>query len=123
MVTVATNTDLQGYVHTHVPIWSQRHPMIPKRYVMPWKQDMENRKLLFKIADHTQLHKGPEEESLYLENKERLCHVEDRESVMKKRSKHHISVMDIPFHSHFSRHRSSLVSWKCRLERPTSQLP
>nr|XP_033815079.1 testis-expressed protein 43 [Geotrypetes seraphini] len=119
MVTVGTNTDLQGYVHTHVPIWSQRHPIVPKRYVMAWKQDMENRKLLLKTAAHVQLHTGPEEESLFLENKERLCHGEDRESILKKRTKHQFSLMNIPLHSHFSRHISALINWKCRLKRPT----
>uniref|UniRef100_A0A669ERJ3 Uncharacterized protein n=1 Tax=Oreochromis niloticus TaxID=8128 RepID=A0A669ERJ3_ORENI len=34
----------------HIPTFSARHPMIPKLYVMPWKQDMKNRRLLMKAG-------------------------------------------------------------------------
>ncbi|XP_029475267.1 testis-expressed protein 43 [Rhinatrema bivittatum] len=121
MVSVATNTDLKGLVHSHVPAWSPRHPMIPKRYVMAWKQDMENRKMLLKIVERVKLHKGPEEDSLFLENRERLCHGEERESIKKKSKKQEVSLIDVPLYSHLSRHRSSVKSWTCRLEGRDSQ--
>lgn len=34
---------------THIPSFSARHPMIPKLYVMPWKQDMKHQRLLKKV--------------------------------------------------------------------------
>lgn len=41
---------------SHIPTFSARHPMIPKLYVMPWKQDMKNQRLL-KKAGTTEGHK------------------------------------------------------------------
>lgn len=35
--------------NSHVPTFSKKHPMIPKLYVMPWKQDMKNQKHLMKV--------------------------------------------------------------------------
>ncbi|KAJ8285251.1 hypothetical protein GJAV_G00024660 [Gymnothorax javanicus] len=52
--------------------------MIPKLYVMPWKQDMENRRLLLKNAGLAQISSRPHEESLFLGSKERLCHGQSR---------------------------------------------
>ncbi|XP_026177918.1 uncharacterized protein LOC113139132 isoform X4 [Mastacembelus armatus] len=34
---------------SHIPSFSVRHPMIPRLYVMPWKQDMKNQRLLMKL--------------------------------------------------------------------------
>lgn len=84
---------------SHIPTFSTHHSMIPKLYVMPWRQDMKNQRLLLKVTQKEskiQLQKGiksdslcacvlqnatlaavpvvPLEESLYFCNRERLCH-------------------------------------------------
>ncbi|XP_047448968.1 testis-expressed protein 43-like [Mugil cephalus] len=50
------------------------HPMIPKLYVMPWKQDMKNQRLLMKNAALAGIPVLPLEESLCFCGRERLCH-------------------------------------------------
>ncbi|KAJ8380961.1 hypothetical protein SKAU_G00017390 [Synaphobranchus kaupii] len=52
--------------------------MIPKLYVMPWKEDMKNQRLLLKNGSLAQIPCGLHEESLFLERRERLCHGQDR---------------------------------------------
>uniref|UniRef100_A0A7N6BKV7 Testis expressed 43 n=1 Tax=Anabas testudineus TaxID=64144 RepID=A0A7N6BKV7_ANATE len=61
---------------SHIPTFSARHPMIPKLYVMPWKQDMKNQRLLKKAG----IPVVPQEESLCLCGRERLCHSQDSTS-------------------------------------------
>uniref|UniRef100_A0A672ZPW2 Uncharacterized protein n=1 Tax=Sphaeramia orbicularis TaxID=375764 RepID=A0A672ZPW2_9TELE len=61
----------------HVPTFSARHPMIPRLYVMPWRQDMKNQRLLLKVA-LAQIPVLPHEESLCLCGRERLCHIQDQ---------------------------------------------
>ncbi|XP_053556462.1 testis-expressed protein 43 [Bombina bombina] len=104
---VATITDIKGLANSHVPEFSKRHPLIPKRYVMPWKQDMVNRKLITKYADLVGIYKGPHEESLFLENKERICH-EEEFKVIKEKIKD-LSLMentDFPMHSPLYKYKS-----------------
>ncbi|KAG8598030.1 hypothetical protein GDO81_002473 [Engystomops pustulosus] len=116
MVSIGTITDMKGLAHSHVPEFSERHPIIPKRYVMPWKQDMENRKLLTRHADLAGLYRGPQEESLFWQNKERLCHGEEHHNIMKKikmPSQHHLT--DFPLHSHLSRYQSYKINQKTRM--------
>ncbi|XP_028269838.1 testis-expressed protein 43-like [Parambassis ranga] len=62
---------------SHIPTFSTRHPMIPKLYVMPWRQDMKNRKLLMKNAALAGIPVVPLEETLCLGGRERLCHSQD----------------------------------------------
>uniref|UniRef100_A0A8C4H3U7 Testis-expressed protein 43 n=1 Tax=Dicentrarchus labrax TaxID=13489 RepID=A0A8C4H3U7_DICLA len=58
-------------------LFSARHPMIPKLYVMPWKQDMKNQRLLMKNAALAGIPVVPLEESLCFCGRERLCHNQD----------------------------------------------
>ncbi|KAI4820992.1 hypothetical protein KUCAC02_028945 [Chaenocephalus aceratus] len=80
---------------SHAPTFSAQHPMIPKLYVMPWKQDMKNQRLLMK-------------ESLWFCGRERLCHSQESPSssfallTQSGQTAHHSS--------HFSRYNSSVVT-------------
>lgn len=47
------------FVHCHLPKLSHKHGMIPVHYVMPWKEDMKNRKFTLKVV-------GPEKYFLLL---------------------------------------------------------
>ncbi|XP_069481702.1 sperm-associated microtubule inner protein 10 [Ambystoma mexicanum] len=114
-VSVATNTIWKGLVHAHFPLMTKSHPMIPKRYVMPWKQDMMNRRLIAKNADLAKLHKGPQEESLFLENRERLCHGEDRERIEEKlRKLPPLQTIDFTMDSPLYRYKSSVLNYHKR---------
>ncbi|XP_073511003.1 sperm-associated microtubule inner protein 10 isoform X2 [Phyllobates terribilis] len=107
MVSVSTITNIKG-----------RHPIIPKRYVMSWKQDMVNRKLITRHADLAGLYRGPQEESLFLQNKERLCHGEEHHIIMEKieiPSQHQRT--DFPLHSPLSRYQSYMINQKTRMLR------
>uniref|UniRef100_A0A3B4UJ80 Uncharacterized protein n=1 Tax=Seriola dumerili TaxID=41447 RepID=A0A3B4UJ80_SERDU len=69
---------------SHIPTFSARHPMIPRLYVMSWKQDMKNQRLLMKV-DTREGNKRTTclcEYILYLNVdlnhwKSRLCHSQD----------------------------------------------
>ncbi|KAM6965314.1 sperm-associated microtubule inner protein 10-like [Aplochiton taeniatus] len=67
-----------GMRMSHSPAFSSRHPMIPTLYVMAWKQDMKNQRLLLKNAVLAGIPAGPQEESLCVERRERLCHGQNR---------------------------------------------
>ncbi|KAM5193293.1 sperm-associated microtubule inner protein 10 [Mantella aurantiaca] len=119
MNSVATITNIKGLVHSHISEFTRRHPIIPKRYVMPWKQDMVNRKLILRHAGQSGVFQGPQEESLFLENKERLCHGEDRHFIMKKinipsQTQH----TDLPMHSSLSRYQSYMINQRSRVLEP-----
>uniref|UniRef100_A0A3Q4MU62 Testis expressed 43 n=1 Tax=Neolamprologus brichardi TaxID=32507 RepID=A0A3Q4MU62_NEOBR len=89
----------------HVPTFSARHPMIPKLYVMPWKQDMKNRRLLMKAA-LVGIPVVPLEESLCFCGRERLCHSQDSAyRTTSSSSSPPFSQTGLPAHcsSHFSR--------------------
>uniref|UniRef100_A0A3B3ZG63 Testis expressed 43 n=1 Tax=Periophthalmus magnuspinnatus TaxID=409849 RepID=A0A3B3ZG63_9GOBI len=60
----------------HAPRFSVSHPMIPRFYVLPWKQDMKNQRLLLQNAALAQIPLRPLEESLCLCSRERLCHAQ-----------------------------------------------
>ncbi|OCT98501.1 testis-expressed protein 43 [Xenopus laevis] len=101
--------------HTHVPELSRRHPLIPKHYVMPWKHDMVNRKLILKHAGLAEVYKGPHEDTLFLENKERLCHGEERNIItqkMKLPSQKQITTLTL--HSPLSKYQGYLIKQKSR---------
>ncbi|XP_018430912.1 PREDICTED: testis-expressed sequence 43 protein [Nanorana parkeri] len=115
MYSVATITDINRLVHSHIPEFTRRHPIIPKRYVMPWKQDMVNRKLILRHADQSGVFRGPQEESLFLENKERLCHGEVCHIPMEKMKipseKQHTN---LPLHSPLSRYQTYVINQRSR---------
>ncbi|XP_019962026.1 sperm-associated microtubule inner protein 10 [Paralichthys olivaceus] len=110
---------------SHVQTFSARHPMIPKLYVMPWKQDMKNQRLLMKNAALAEIPVVPLEESLCLRGRERLCHSQDvnrhfasSSSSSSSSSSAPLSHSGLPAHhsSHFSRYNSSVVTTR-RLHR------
>uniref|UniRef100_UPI0009B43126 testis-expressed protein 43 n=1 Tax=Monopterus albus TaxID=43700 RepID=UPI0009B43126 len=92
----------------HIPAFSARHPMIPRLYVMPWKQDMKNQRLLMKNAALAGIPVVPLEESLCFCNRKRLCHSQASPSP----SSPPVSQMGLTAHrsSHFSRYNSSVVT-------------
>ncbi|XP_068944149.1 sperm-associated microtubule inner protein 10 [Petaurus breviceps papuanus] len=94
---------------THLPRFSLKQGLIPRHYVMNWKQDMKFRRVHLKQAQLSGIHSGPLEESLFLDRSERLCHGEDREVVSKKISPH-IKIADMPLHSPLSKYQSTVIS-------------
>ncbi|XP_019131668.1 uncharacterized protein LOC109142418 isoform X2 [Larimichthys crocea] len=97
----------------------RRHPMIPKLYVMPWKQDMKNQRLLMKNAALAGIPVVPLEESLCFCGRERLCHSENSthhstssSSSPSPSSSALLSQTGLIAHhsSHFSRYNSSVVT-------------
>ncbi|KAA8592416.1 testis-expressed protein 43 [Etheostoma spectabile] len=96
---------------SHIPTFSARHPMIPKLYVMPWKQDMKNQRILMKNAALAEIPVVPLEESLWFCGRERLCHSQDSRSSSSS-SSGPLSQTGLTAHhsSHFSRYNSSLVT-------------
>uniref|UniRef100_A0A4W3IFC6 Testis expressed 43 n=1 Tax=Callorhinchus milii TaxID=7868 RepID=A0A4W3IFC6_CALMI len=95
----------------HMPIFSDMHPCIPRLYVMPWKHDMKNRKLILK---HQALAKIPHdftEESLFWSKRERLCHGQDRKCLEDQMN--HLTpgtILQLPLSSHMSKHRSLVLT-------------
>ncbi|XP_071963182.1 sperm-associated microtubule inner protein 10-like [Antedon mediterranea] len=72
--------------NSRVPKFSKLHPIIPRRYVPEWKNDMKNRELIVKNCEASQLvSKGPHVKSLYLDKRERMNEVEPRERVEAKK--------------------------------------
>nr|XP_028605362.1 testis-expressed protein 43 [Podarcis muralis] len=114
LVSKAVNTDLKGLIHCHLPSFSYRHGMIPKLYVMPWKQDMKYRDMALKHAKLVELYSGPLEDSLFLEKRERHCHGEDRKQLLQK-VPCQLTVEDIPIYSHLSRYHKSMVAYGFRI--------
>ncbi|KAL3062365.1 hypothetical protein OYC64_002218 [Pagothenia borchgrevinki] len=86
--------------------------MIPKLYVMPWKQDMKNQRLLMKNAALTKIPVVPLEESLCLCGRERLCHSQESPSSSSSSSSALLTQSGQTAHhsSHFSRYNSSVVT-------------
>ncbi|XP_044052218.1 testis-expressed protein 43-like [Siniperca chuatsi] len=100
---------------SHIPTFSARHPMIPRLYVMPWKQDMKNQRLLVKNAALAGIPVVPLEESLCFCGRERLCHGQDSTSSSSSSSSSSpapLSQTGLTAHhsSHFSRYNSSVVT-------------
>ncbi|KAK2838138.1 hypothetical protein Q5P01_015350 [Channa striata] len=98
---------------SHIPTFSARHPMIPRLYVMPWKQDMQNQRLLNKNAALAGIPVVPLEESLCFGGRERLCHSQD--STHCSSSPSHSGPLGqtglmVPNSSHFSRYNSSVLT-------------
>ncbi|XP_043837360.1 testis-expressed protein 43 [Dromiciops gliroides] len=93
----------------HLPKFSVKQGLIPRHYVMNWKQDMKFRRVHLKHAQLSGIHAGPLEESLFLDRSERLCHGEDRDKVLKKISPH-LKIADMPLHSPLSRYQSTVIS-------------
>uniref|UniRef100_A0A2K6MKN0 Sperm microtubule inner protein 10 n=1 Tax=Rhinopithecus bieti TaxID=61621 RepID=A0A2K6MKN0_RHIBE len=91
------------YEEIHLPRFSLKQGMIPRRYVMPWKENMIFRNVNLKRAEVCGIHTGPLEDSLFLNHSERLCHGEDRKVVLNK-------IADMPLHSPLSRYQSTVIS-------------
>ncbi|XP_033106381.1 testis-expressed protein 43-like [Anneissia japonica] len=94
-----------------VPKFSKLHPVIPKRYVPEWKTDMRNRELIVKNCEMSGIiSKGPHDESLYLDKRERMNKVEPRERVeVKKPSYDRYTALRPEFHTGQSKYQSSLM--------------
>uniref|UniRef100_A0A8C0J8S1 Sperm microtubule inner protein 10 n=1 Tax=Chelonoidis abingdonii TaxID=106734 RepID=A0A8C0J8S1_CHEAB len=103
-------------VHCHLPKLSRKHGMIPMHYVMPWKEDMKNRKFTLKHAEVVGIYTGATEDNLFLEHRERLCHGEERKHVQEKIPQE-IMIVDIPIYSHLSRYQKSVIAhaWRMKL--------
>ncbi|XP_034027052.1 testis-expressed protein 43-like isoform X2 [Thalassophryne amazonica] len=89
--------------------------MIPKLYIMPWKQDMKNQKLLKKNAALAGIPVVPLEESLYYGGCERLCHNKGSTSSSPSSTNSTcLCQMGLTAHrsSHLSRYNSSVVTTK-----------
>ncbi|XP_076994785.1 sperm-associated microtubule inner protein 10 [Tamandua tetradactyla] len=93
----------------HLPQFSLKQGMIPRRYVMPWKENMKFRNLNLKHAEACGIHAGPSEDSLFLNHSERLCHGEDRKTVLRK-GPPEIKIADMPLYSPLSRYQSTVIS-------------
>ncbi|XP_007527849.1 sperm-associated microtubule inner protein 10 [Erinaceus europaeus] len=93
----------------HLPRFSLKHGMIPRRYVMPWKENMQFRSMNLKNAEKSGIYAGALEDSLFLDHSERLCHGEDRKTVLKKDSPE-MKIADIPLHSPLSRYQSTVIA-------------
>ncbi|XP_059192320.1 testis-expressed protein 43-like [Centropristis striata] len=97
----------------HVPTFSARHPMIPRLYVMPWRQDMKNQRLLMKNAALAEIPVVPLEESLCFCARERLCHNQNsshRSSITSSSAPLAQTGLTAHNSSHFSRYNSSVVT-------------
>ncbi|XP_002710219.1 sperm-associated microtubule inner protein 10 [Oryctolagus cuniculus] len=103
------NRPLNRYEEIHLPRFSVKQGLIPRRYVMPWKQNMKFRNLNLKQADACGIYAGPLEDSLFLTHSERLCHGEERRVVLKK-GPPEIRIADLPLHSPLSRYQSTVIS-------------
>lgn len=103
-----------GGTYVSVPRFSKFHPVVPMQYVPEWKQDMKNRNLIMKNCEMSGIiPKGPHDESLFLEKRERMNEVEPRARVDVK--KPHISRYDMlypQFHSPQSKYQSTLMFQK-----------
>ncbi|XP_071340099.1 sperm-associated microtubule inner protein 10-like [Trachinotus anak] len=101
---------------SHIPVFSARHPMIPRLYVLPWKQDMKNQRLLMKNAALAGIPVVPLEESLCVCGQERLCHSQEANhsstSPSPSTPSTPLSQTGLAAHhsSHFSRYNSSVVT-------------
>ncbi|XP_010844620.1 PREDICTED: testis-expressed sequence 43 protein [Bison bison bison] len=104
------NSDkLANKCEIHLPRFSLKQGMIPRHYVLPWKQNMKFRNVNLKHAEACGIHAGPLEDSLFLDHSERLCHGEDRKVVLKK-GPPEIKIADVPLHSPLSRYQSTVIS-------------
>ncbi|XP_047448742.1 testis-expressed protein 43-like isoform X1 [Mugil cephalus] len=72
MADAAGSSEPHERSRSHIPTFSGGHPMIPKLYVMPWKQDMKNQRLLMKNAALAGIPVLPLEESLCFCGRERF---------------------------------------------------
>ncbi|XP_006145589.1 testis-expressed protein 43 [Tupaia chinensis] len=104
-----SNKPVTRYEAIHLPRFSLKQGMIPRRYVMPWKENMKFRKVNLKHADVCGIHAGPLEDSLFLDHSERLCHGEDRKVVLRK-GPPEIKIADMPLHSPLSKYQSTVIS-------------
>ncbi|XP_066469435.1 sperm-associated microtubule inner protein 10 [Tiliqua scincoides] len=114
---VRIQTDLKGLTNCHLPRFSHKHGMVPKHYVMPWKQDMKYRTMAIKHAELVGIYSGATEDTLFWENSERHCHGEDRNKIQQKAPPQmQMLNADIPIYSHLSRYHKSMVAYGVRIK-------
>uniref|UniRef100_A0A8C8GUZ2 Uncharacterized protein n=1 Tax=Oncorhynchus tshawytscha TaxID=74940 RepID=A0A8C8GUZ2_ONCTS len=93
--------------------FSSKHPMIPKLYVMQWKQDMKNQRLSLELRPslrEASFPHGPQEESLCFKGCVHLCHGQDRGGVLEPSAFSATQTgLEAQNASHFSRYNSSVV--------------
>ncbi|XP_038625455.1 testis-expressed protein 43 [Tachyglossus aculeatus] len=98
----------------HQPRFAVRQAgLLPHRYVMPWKYDMVNRSVVKKHAQMAGIYAGPLEDPLFLGQCERLCHGENRRTVLQKIPEER-KIADIPLYSPLAKYQSTIISHGCR---------
>ncbi|XP_001178789.2 testis-expressed protein 43-like [Strongylocentrotus purpuratus] len=100
-----------GTSYQSIPRFSKLHPVIPRRYVPEWKNDMKNRELLVKNCEMSGIiPKGPHDESLFLDKRERMNEVEPRVRVEAKHPNfERYDGLRPEFHTAQSKYQSSLM--------------
>uniref|UniRef100_A0A6I8N4U7 Testis expressed 43 n=2 Tax=Ornithorhynchus anatinus TaxID=9258 RepID=A0A6I8N4U7_ORNAN len=98
----------------HLPRFSPRQTgLLPHRYVMPWKYDMVHRHVVLKQAELAGIYAGPLEDPLFWGQSERLCHGEDRKTLLQKIPED-MEIKDISVKSPLSKYQSTMVSYGYR---------
>ncbi|XP_038078849.1 uncharacterized protein LOC119746125 [Patiria miniata] len=97
--------------HVRIPEFSKLHPVIPRRYVPEWTNDMRNRELIMKNCEVSGIiPKGPHDESLFLDKRERMNEVEPRIRCESKRPVlDRYTALRPEFHTSQSKYQSSLM--------------
>merc|ERR1711976_81372 len=94
-----------------IPHMSRLHPVIPRKDVPDWKNDMPNRKLIIENAESGGIPHFEHDDCLYLEKREQMVYnVEDRTRVESKYQLPSRRDMLRPeFHHPTSKYQSSLM--------------
>ncbi|CAF0848774.1 unnamed protein product [Rotaria sp. Silwood1] len=92
--------------------YSAPHPLIPLRYIEPWRRDIVNRELIINNAHQANIPHYEHDDALYFNKREQMHYnVEPRDRVDKKYSLPSRSDQLQPrFYEIYDRHRSSLLS-------------
>ncbi|CAF0902134.1 unnamed protein product [Rotaria sordida] len=92
--------------------YSAPHPLIPLRYIEPWRRDIANRELIINNAHQENIPHYEHDDALYFNKREQMCYnVEPRERVDQKYNLPSRSDQLQPrFYEIYDRHRSSLLS-------------
>ncbi|XP_033634301.1 uncharacterized protein LOC117295696 [Asterias rubens] len=105
------NRAQQNRKNMSIPEFSKLHPVIPRRYVPEWTNDMRNRELIIKNCEVSGIiPKGPHDESLFLDKRERMNEVEPRQRCESKRpALDRYTALRPEFHTTQSKYQSSLM--------------
>ncbi|CAF1098459.1 unnamed protein product, partial [Didymodactylos carnosus] len=95
-----------------IPRFSSAHPIVPLRYIEPWRREVVNRKIISNNAYLSGIPNFEHDDSLYLNKREQLFYnVEDRERVDSKYClPSRCTQLQPLFHEPIDRFRSSLFS-------------